>query len=90
MTSAVDQRPSIRYAQNFLHDWRLVERLLDRAAIGPGDLVYEIGPGHGAITERLARRCRAVVAIEKDAWLAARLRKRFAARAMSRFTRATS
>jgi 23S rRNA (adenine-N6)-dimethyltransferase len=78
MTSAVDQRPSIRYAQNFLHDWRLVERLLDRAAIGPGDLVYEIGPGHGAITERLARRCRAVVAIEKDAWLAARLRKRFA------------
>jgi 23S rRNA (adenine-N6)-dimethyltransferase len=78
MTSAVYQRPSIRYSQNFLTDGRLVERLLDRAAIGPSDWVYEIGPGRGAITDQLARRFRAVVAIEKDAQLAAWLRVRFA------------
>jgi 23S rRNA (adenine-N6)-dimethyltransferase len=78
MTSTASQRPSIRYSQNFLTDGRLVERLLDHATIAPSDLVYEIGPGRGAITAQLARRCRAVVAIEKDARLAAQLHTRFA------------
>lgn len=71
-------RPSIRYAQNFLTDPALVDRLLDASSIGPADLVYEIGPGAGIITERLARRCRRVVAVERDPVLARRLQRRFA------------
>lgn len=71
-------RHSIIYAQNFLHDPRLVERLLDRSSLGPTDLVLEIGPGKGIITAGLARRCRRVVAIEKDPALARLLRGRFA------------
>jgi len=72
------ERRSVRYSQNFLHDRRLVGRLLARSSIGPDDVVYEIGPGRGIITEALAARCRRVVAVEKDPLLAARLQRRFA------------
>jgi 23S rRNA (adenine-N6)-dimethyltransferase len=75
---SADPRRSVRYSQNFLRDPRLVDFLLDAASIGPDDLVYEIGPGPGVITERLARRCRRVVAIEKDPALARQARTRFA------------
>ncbi len=71
------QPRSIHYAQNFLKSQSLVERLLDRCDIGPNDVVYEIGPGKGIITECLAQRCRKVVAIEKDPVFAHALRSRF-------------
>ena len=48
-------RRSILYAQNFLKSSCLVDSLLDRYGIGPGDILYEIGPGKGIITECLAR-----------------------------------
>ena len=66
----------LAYSQNFLRDPRLIDGLLERSSIGCHDLVYEIGPGTGIITERLVLRCRRVVAIERDDDLAARLRLR--------------
>ncbi|TMC96650.1 MAG: hypothetical protein E6J22_01380 [Chloroflexi bacterium] len=48
-------RPNIFYAQHFLKDPRLVTSLLDRCTIGYDDVVYEIGPGKGMITEQLAQ-----------------------------------
>jgi 23S rRNA (adenine-N6)-dimethyltransferase len=68
----------LRYTQNFLRDPRLVERLLTVSSIGPDDVVYEIGPGAGILTDGLARRARRVVAIELDAALAETLRRRYA------------
>jgi 23S rRNA (adenine-N6)-dimethyltransferase len=76
--SASPYRPSIRNSQNFLTDPALVSRVLDRCAIDAGDIVYEIGPGKGILTAQLARRCRRVVAIEKDPHLTDQLRLRFA------------
>lgn len=70
---------SVLYAQNFLKSSRLVATVLDQCDIGHDDVVYEIGPGKGVITEQLALRCRRVVAIEKDPYLASTLRQRFAA-----------
>jgi 23S rRNA (adenine-N6)-dimethyltransferase len=75
---ATEHRRSVRYAQNFLTSRPLVERLLDQAHISPDDLVLEIGPGKGIFTEQLARRCREVVAVEKDPILARQLERRFA------------
>lgn len=69
---------SVLYSQNFLRSHHLVEQLLDRSSIRPHDLVLEIGPGTGIITEQLARRCGRVLAIEKDPKLARLLRRRFA------------
>lgn len=70
---------SILLSQNFLKHPALVTSLLDRCDVGANDVVYEIGPGKGIMTEQLALRCRRVVAIEKDLCLAAQLRRRFAA-----------
>jgi len=73
------QEIRLAHSQNFLHDPRLIDSLLDRSTIQSRDLVYEIGPGTGIITERLAGRCRRVVAIEKDSRLAGYLHARFQA-----------
>jgi 16S rRNA A1518/A1519 N6-dimethyltransferase RsmA/KsgA/DIM1 with predicted DNA glycosylase/AP lyase activity len=67
---------SLRRSQNFLHDPRLIERLADMAHIGPSDVVYDLGAGSGNLTVALARRARRVVAVERDAALVARLRRR--------------
>ncbi len=71
------QPRSIQYAQNFLKSRSLVERLLDKCDIGPDDVVYEIGPGKGIITECLAKRCCKVIAVEKDPVLVGVLRSKF-------------
>jgi 23S rRNA (adenine-N6)-dimethyltransferase len=55
----------------------LVRSLVARAHFRSTDVVYEIGPGRGIITEALARECGRVVAIERDRQLAAILKQRF-------------
>ncbi len=78
MSTSTARNRRIAFSQNFLHSPRLVDRLLDRSGIGGDDLVVEVGPGRGAITERLARHCRQVLAVEKDPALVEGLRSRFA------------
>ncbi|HEX5991566.1 MAG TPA: rRNA adenine N(6)-methyltransferase family protein [Thermomicrobiales bacterium] len=68
----------VLYSQNFLRSPGLVDRLLDRSGIAAADLVIEVGPGHGVITERLAARCRQVLAVERDPVLVEKLGARFA------------
>ena len=52
--------------QNFLLSERLLEHLLDEAALSRQDCVLEIGPGPGLMTALLSRRCRQVLAVELD------------------------
>jgi 16S rRNA (adenine1518-N6/adenine1519-N6)-dimethyltransferase len=68
--------PRKSLGQNFLIDHNLIRRLVDDSEVGAGDLVLEVGPGTGALTdELLARGCR-VVACELDRGLADLLRER--------------
>jgi 16S rRNA (adenine1518-N6/adenine1519-N6)-dimethyltransferase len=63
-------QPRHRFGQNFLHETTRIERLVDASGVTEGDLVLEVGPGTGALTEvLLARGCR-VVACELDHGLA--------------------
>jgi 16S rRNA (adenine1518-N6/adenine1519-N6)-dimethyltransferase len=55
-----------RFGQHFLQHRAILDRIVAALAPGPGDLVLEIGPGPGALTEVLAARGARVVAIEKD------------------------
>ncbi len=55
-----------RFGQHFLQHRAILDRIAEALAPGPGDLVLEIGPGPGALTEALAARGARVVAIEKD------------------------
>ncbi|HYE02984.1 MAG TPA: rRNA adenine N-6-methyltransferase family protein, partial [Phycisphaerales bacterium] len=58
--------PKKSLGQNFLIDHNLLRKLVEAARVGPGDLVLEVGPGTGTLTEELlARGCR-VVACELD------------------------
>lgn len=71
----------IQYAQNFLHNPRLVRRLVAESSLDDRDLAIEIGPGDGAITTVLVETCRHVLAVEKDPVQVERLGRRFRNRA---------
>jgi 16S rRNA (adenine1518-N6/adenine1519-N6)-dimethyltransferase len=55
--------------QHFLHNPRILERIVAAVDPKPGELVLEIGPGRGALTWPLAAKARRVIAVEKDAAL---------------------
>lgn len=55
-----------KYGQNFLVDTHVLEKIIDAAEITKDDCVIEIGPGIGTMTQYLAERARAVVAVEID------------------------
>jgi len=76
----VSQPARPKLGQHFLRDRRFQRRIIDRLAIQPNDLVFEIGPGRGAMTELLASRAQQVVAIEIDRELATMLQQKFANR----------
>ncbi len=65
--------PRKRFGQNFLIRDDLAERIVEHGHLRPDEVVVEIGPGAGALTPHIARRVRNVVAVEKDAGLAALL-----------------
>jgi 16S rRNA (adenine1518-N6/adenine1519-N6)-dimethyltransferase len=67
-------RPRKRFGQHFLHDTRVLARIVDAIAPRSGDVLVEIGPGEGALTRPLLERAGAMHAIEVDRDLAARLR----------------
>tara|TARA_B100001059_G_scaffold234544_1_gene277395 strand:- start:7 stop:840 length:834 start_codon:yes stop_codon:yes gene_type:complete len=58
--------PKHRMGQNFLHDQNQLRRLLDASKVGPGDLVLEVGPGTGTLTEALLEKECEVIASELD------------------------
>lgn len=56
-----------KYGQNFLIDSHVLDKIIAAADITPDDMVPEIGPGIGTMTQRLAERARWVAAVEIDA-----------------------
>jgi 16S rRNA (adenine1518-N6/adenine1519-N6)-dimethyltransferase len=71
-------RPSRALGQNFLVDPGIVARIVAAANVTEAELVVEIGPGLGVLTDALRLGSRRLVAIELDRELAAHLRHRFA------------
>ena len=55
-----------QFGQNFLIDSSVLEHILSFSEINKDDLVIEIGPGIGTLTEALCERAGFVVAIEID------------------------
>ena len=79
LLSSVNASPRYRFGQNFMIDQNLVRIVADAGEIGPDDLVIEVGPGTGTLTEELLARAGRVTAVEIDRDLAAMLRTRFGA-----------
>ncbi len=70
-------RPKKKWGQNFLRNRGAVEKIVAAVEPDPGDVVVEIGPGEGVLTEKLLQLPNRIVAIEIDPQLEARLRARF-------------
>ena len=68
--------PRHKLGQNFLHDHNILAKLIDAAEISTGDVVLEIGPGTGTLTETLVDRGCDVIACELDAGLAGLIEER--------------
>jgi len=73
--------PRKMFGQNFLIDHNLIRKLVDDSGVGAEDLVLEVGPGTGTLTEELLDRGCEVVACEIDRGLCSILRERFGGRA---------
>jgi len=69
-----------RLGQHFLADPETAREIVTSARVGPEDVVVEIGPGRGALTEHLARTGARIVAVELDDALADGIEARFAKR----------
>lgn len=70
--------PRKALGQNFLLDHNLIRKLVDASGVGAGDVVLEVGPGTGTLTEELLSRGCRVIACELDHGLARMLRARLA------------
>ena len=64
-------RPKHRLGQNFLHDHNQLRRIVAAGGVGQGDLVLEVGPGTGTLTEALVEAGSEVVCAELDEDMAA-------------------
>jgi 16S rRNA (adenine1518-N6/adenine1519-N6)-dimethyltransferase len=65
-----------RLGQNFLRDEKVLEKIIAAADLKADDVVIEVGPGEGILTEKLAGKCKRVTAIEIDNNLVGLLRNK--------------
>jgi len=61
-----DSTPSKGLGQNFLIDGHALEKIIAAADLNSEDVIVEVGPGIGVLTQELAKRTKKVIAIEKD------------------------
>jgi 16S rRNA (adenine1518-N6/adenine1519-N6)-dimethyltransferase len=80
LAEAGSNGPRHRFGQNFMIDQNLVRLVADAGRVAREDLVVEVGPGTGTLTEELLERSDEVAVVEIDRDLASMLRKRFEAR----------
>lgn len=73
-------KPKKKWGQNFLRNRGAVDKIVTALEAGPDDIVVEIGPGEGVLTEKLVELPNRLIAIEIDPGLFARLRSRFGGR----------
>ena len=72
-------KPRKSLGQHFLIDETVLECILSTAELNPGDIVVEVGPGLGILTEGLAKQGAQVIAVELDRKLVTLLKRRLTA-----------
>lgn len=70
-------RANKNLGQNFLIDDYVVENIVNSACIGEDDLVIEIGPGLGTLTDKLLEKAKKVICVELDEKMVEILKDRF-------------
>lgn len=67
--------PKKGLSQNFLIDGNIIRKIISTASIQPQDVVLEIGPGPGSLSEALLETGATLIAVEKDRALAEALER---------------
>jgi len=75
--SKIEAKKSL--GQHFLSSDKLLQKIVETGRIEPADVILEIGPGYGHLTEKLLQKAGKVVAVEKDDRLISILQEKFAA-----------
>jgi len=70
-------KPKKSLGQNFLKSEKIAEEIVSAGEVGPNDVVLEVGPGKGILTEKLLEKAKKVIAVEKDEQLAEFLKEKF-------------
>lgn len=78
LLAQLGHRPNKGLGQNYLIDANILDIIANTADIQPDEHVLEIGPGLGALTERIIPKAKSVTCIEKDPTMADYLKSRFA------------
>ncbi len=73
--AALGMRPGRGLGQNFLLDGNLLDFIVRSAGIAPGEVVLEVGPGFGALSEKLLAAGAELYAVEFDRRVCEYLRK---------------
>ncbi len=66
-----------KLGQNFLTNKEIVKKIIKSSSLAVDDVVLEIGPGKGILTEELAKKCKKIIAVEIDKSLAGCLADKF-------------
>ena len=69
--------PKKSFGQNFLVDPNVKRKIIAACQLDQKDIVLEIGPGKGVLTGEIAKRVKKVFAIERDVYLAERLKEKY-------------
>ncbi len=73
----LDLKPKKHLGQNFLVDNNTLNKVISESHITSDDIILEIGPGLGALTERLIEKAKKVYAIEIDPILCKYISEKF-------------
>ncbi|HEY5653152.1 MAG TPA: 16S rRNA (adenine(1518)-N(6)/adenine(1519)-N(6))-dimethyltransferase RsmA [Pontiella sp.] len=76
LLARLGHRPNKGLGQNYLIDANILDIIADTAEILPDESVLEIGPGLGALTERIIPKAKSVICIEKDPTMVKYLKSR--------------
>lgn len=80
--TSLGAKPNKKLGQHFLIDQAALDAVVEAADIHPEDVVLEVGPGLGVLTERLVQAGADVHAIEQDRFFIPYLEKKFSGHAL--------
>jgi len=73
----MDHRAKKSMGQNFLKSQEALRMMCSAGEVNSADTILEIGPGKGALTEKLLEKAKCVIAVEKDRDLIEILKEKF-------------
>ncbi|MCU0406888.1 MAG: 16S rRNA (adenine(1518)-N(6)/adenine(1519)-N(6))-dimethyltransferase RsmA [Ignavibacteriaceae bacterium] len=73
----IHNKPKKRFGQNFLQDENILNKIVKEINPQPDDLIIEIGPGYGALTQKLISVTENLTAVEIDNELTNNLEEKF-------------